>query len=457
MGSPQLKASDRRLESWKEIAAFFGRDERTVRRWEKECSLPVHRVPGGAKGRVFAFEGELSQWLSTPQAVAGTEASAETPSDPALPAKLPGGGMVKWAALIAVCLLLAIGVAAYRRSHRFVVAASGTGAQTPPRRVSPEAEDFYLKGRYYWNQRTPESLNQAVDYFTQAIVRDPGYADAYVGLADCYNLLREFGAMPPKEAYPRAQAAAQKAVELNPDSAEAHASLAFADFWGFIRVDDAELEFKRALALEPRNAHIHHWHATFLAELGQFEHALAEIDTAQKLDPSSTAMLADKGFILAISGNSAEAIPLLKQLEATHPEFLSAHSYLSGTYFDIGEYGQYFKEAVKLAQLRHDTDTLNTLEQESKAFAAGGARALLEAKLQEDLRLREQGATDDFIVARDYALLDKSPEALRYLEHAYQNHDLGLCTLRVNWSFKGMHDDPGFRSLLAKVGLPALE
>ena len=117
---------------------------------------------------------------------------------------------------------------------------------------SPEAEELYLKGRYFWNKRTPEDLNKALDLFTQAIVRDPGYAQAYVGLADCYNLLREYSVMPPNEAYPRALAAAKKAVELDDNSAEAHNSLAFATFYWTWDAATAEREFKRAIAVESR-------------------------------------------------------------------------------------------------------------------------------------------------------------------------------------------------------------
>jgi tetratricopeptide (TPR) repeat protein len=131
---------------------------------------------------------------------------------------------------LAVCAALAGGISIYRKHHRFAVNASEAGASRPTVRTgtnpAPEAEDFYLKGRYYWSKRTPDDLNRAVDYFTQAIVHDPNYAQAYVGLADCYNLLREYTAMPASEAYPRAFAAAKKAVELDDQSSEAHASLA---------------------------------------------------------------------------------------------------------------------------------------------------------------------------------------------------------------------------------------
>jgi tetratricopeptide (TPR) repeat protein len=251
------RTNGRRLDSWKEIATFFGRDERTVRRWEKENSLPIHRVPGSAKGRVFAYEDELSQWLRTPQAVANDNSSADavqtkTPRTVGEPRRRRWGTAGKWAIGLAVCGLLVCGTLVFSKNRGFAVHASGAGSHGT-RAANSNAEDFYLKGRYYWNKRTPDDLTKAVDLFTQAIVQDPNYAPAYVGLADCYNLLREFSVMPPAEAFPRARAAAQKAVELDPGSAEAHNSLAFALFWGYMDVAGAEREYRRALALEPNN------------------------------------------------------------------------------------------------------------------------------------------------------------------------------------------------------------
>src|SRR5260370_371914 len=228
---------NRRLDSWKEIATFFDRDERTVKRWEKERSLPVHRLPGGSRARVFAFTEELERWMKSPESAAAEEVAstgpaaddAATPSgarpDVSPPMVRSSKSWIAWACLVLVALA---GVIGWRLYEGHAASIAPVKAST---HVNPEAEELYLQGRYYWNRRTPTDLTKAVDYFTQAIVRDPSYAQPYVGLADCYNLLREFSAMPPEEAYPRALAAAKKAVELDGNSAEAHASLAFVTFY----------------------------------------------------------------------------------------------------------------------------------------------------------------------------------------------------------------------------------
>ena len=453
--------SSERLDSWKEIAAFFGRDERTVRRWEKENSLPIHRVPGGAKGRVFAYEDELSQWLRTPQALAQDNSRWKTVQTEIRPAgsvsrRLGWLTVGKWAAALVVCGLLVWGILAYRKNHGFAVHAAGAGASGNPT-ANFNAQDFYLKGRYYWNKRTPDDLNRAVDLFTQAIVQDPKYAPAYVGLADCYNLLREFSVMPPAEAFPRARAAAQKAVELDPSSAEAHNSLAFALFWGYIDVADAEREFKRALELEPNNVRAHHWYATFLVALRRFPEALAEVERARQLDPSSTPVLTDKAFILWKAGQPEQAIGLLKQIEAGEPSFLSAHKYLAGIYLDQGKYLPYLQELQTAVQLQHDTGQQLALSAEEKAFALGGSRAMFEARLQQDEDLYGQGRLAEFDVAVDNALLGRNPEALQHLEGSYERHESGLTSLAVNSAFRNLHSDPAFKDLLAKIGLPPVK
>ncbi|MGA8026482.1 MAG: hypothetical protein WB992_05010 [Bryobacteraceae bacterium] len=165
-----------------------------------------------------------------------------------------------------------------------------------------EARELYLKGRYYWSKRTPDDLNRAVDYFTQAIVKDPRDAEAYVGLADSYNLLSEYTAMPYQEAFKRAIAAAKTAIELDGNLPEAHNSLAFASFYGDWDAVTAEREFRRALELNPNDGTAHHWYATFLMSVGREREALAEIERSQALEPSSQSIVADKGLILFYTG-----------------------------------------------------------------------------------------------------------------------------------------------------------
>ncbi len=344
----------------------------------------------------------------------------------------------------------------FRPGYRDAKANAKSSATRVGNRHQPanrEAEDFYLKGRFYWNKRTPESLNQAVEAFNQAITHDPNYSDAYVGLADCYNLLREFSAMPGNEAYFKAFAAAKKAVELDPQSSEAHASLAFVTFFGMWDAADAEKEFRRAVQLDPNNAKAHHWYATFLHALNRHEEALAEIELARKLAPDAPSILADKGDLLWSGGHHEEALQLLKQLEAADPDFLSPHRYLRFAYLETGDYPNYILELKKDALLTHDGAQSSVAEAAEKGFAQGGQRGLLEAQFSEQTKLYEQRKLSPYFVAQTDALLGNQSDALKYLATCIQSHDEFLLNLNADQSFASLHGDPAFEQLLARIGL----
>ena len=329
--SSARQLANQRLDSWKEIAVFFGRDGRTVRRWEKERALPVHRVPGGERGGVFAYTNELREWLqgrgdeleSADSEITESVAQTEQPELSKSPVELPPilelrpvpsptlPSFASIAVWLAPLIVVAGAIALFSYGQREPHYKNALAARHTP---NPEAQELYLKGEYHWTKRTPKDLNQAVDYFTQAIVKDPSYAEAYAGLADSYNLLREFSVMPAEEAYPRALSAAQKAVELDETSPGAHTSLAFSSFYWNWDPRTAEREYKRALELDPNFVQGHHWYATFLLTSARYSEALDQIEQARKIDPSSTTIQADKGWILFNAGRRNEAIALLKQL-----------------------------------------------------------------------------------------------------------------------------------------------
>lgn len=325
---------------------------------------------------------------------------------------------------------------------------------SPRNAANPEAEDFYLKGRFYWNKRTPESLNQAVDAFTQAIIRDPNYAPAYMGLADCYNLLREYSAMPAREAYSRAFAAAKKAVELDGQSSEAHASLAFVTFFGRWDANTAEREFRRAIELDANNAKAHHWYATFLQTMGRHRESLAEIEHARQLDPNSSSILADKGRLLWAAGRHEESLQLLREMATTEPDFVSPHRYLRYAYFEKAEYPNYLAEFRKEALLMHDGQTLAVVEAAAKGFAERGEPGLLEYLLQEQKHFYERGTLAPYWLAQTENRLGHTEEALKDLEICVQTHDETILLLKEDPIFNNLHETASFRQLLARIGLP---
>lgn len=237
--------TSRRFDTWKEIVGYFGRDERTVRRWETSRGLPIHRVPGGAGGTVYAFESELAAWLR------GNPENTEEPSPTTANASPPARDdhvKLLWQTL--AVLIVAIG------AFGFYWRAQPHGGAEIPTATSrnPQAAASYRLGLYEWQTRTPAGLTNAVQDFKRAVERDPNFAQAYAGLANSYNLLREYTTMPPSTAYPLAKLAAEKAIALNPKIGEAHAALAFDDFYWSRDVRGARQEFLSAQALEPRNA-----------------------------------------------------------------------------------------------------------------------------------------------------------------------------------------------------------
>jgi DNA-binding winged helix-turn-helix (wHTH) protein/Tfp pilus assembly protein PilF len=364
-----------------------------------------------------------------------------------------------WRRVIFIPALLLMLVAAwvFRPGHRDTRASTVASipVRTPHAPANRDAEDLYLKGRFYWNKRTPESLNQAVDAFSQAIARDPNYAEAYVGLADCYNLLREFSAIPANEAYFKAFAAAKKAVELDPDSADAHASLAFVSFWGMWDANDAEKEFRRAIELDPNNAKAHHWFATFLHGIRRHDEALAEIEVARKLDPNASSVLADQGLLLWEAGHREEGVQLLKQLEAAEPGFASPHRYLRFAYFATSDDRNYLAEFKAEALLTHDDAQLAQASAAEKGFTAGGERGMLQSLLAEQMTLYTRGKLSPYILAETEGRLGNSDETLKYLTMCVQSHDALTLNISEDENFNSLRHNPAFEKLIAIIGLPA--
>ena len=471
---------DVRLDSWKAIAAFFGKDERTVKRWEKERGLPVRRLPGVAGASVFAYTSELEGWLAGsddpavlkpvesvpreievpspgPETLTSSDSIASVKPKVAIEAvaqRLPTPPSWMRALLWGVPLAVLAGFLMYSSNgHHETRFNRALAARHQP---DSTAQDFYLKGRFYFEKRTPEDLNTAVDEFTQAIVHDPAYAQAYVGLADSYSLLREYSTMPVLEAEQRARAAAQKAVELDPNLAEAHTSLAFAEFWGSLDAVNADREFRRAIELDPNLARAHHWYATFLIEILRSQEALAEIELARQLDPSSKAILADKGMLLFDAGRADDALALLTQMEAADPNFRSAHQYLAAVYWEQANYEAALAEYRKEATLRGNDDAVKQVEAQQGALRTGGALGLFQFRLAKALQSYEHENGSPFAVAIVYGHLQRRDEAMKYLELARQHHDIGLTEVESAPELRWLHSDPEFRKLVAGIGMPPL-
>ncbi len=409
-------AGKSRLETWKEIAAYLGKDERTVRRWEAERGLPVRRLPGQSRSRIYAETEALDRWMAGPEAALeiAPETPIETPPGRAAEAVIPPRRRLDWRVVAAVA---ALAIAVFGALPVWRV--PGAGRRPPP----IEAQRLYLKGMDDFRLRTADSLNRAVREFDGAIQKDPDYAEAYVGLSETYNLLREFTLMPSKEAYPLADAAVKKALSLDPRLAEGHAALAFVEADWRNDAKAARREYERAIALDSNSAQAHHWFATFLLSQRQYAESLKQFDQALALDPTSRAIQADRAFALNGLGRTAEALQVLRTLEAKEPGFLSPHNYLAGLAFGAGRDQEFLDESTKAAEMLGDRQRLALLAEARKGFAERGRRGMLERMAAEQKRQVELGVLPAFTLAVTYAYLGDAAQADAYLRQSVDRRE----------------------------------
>jgi len=316
--------------------------------------------------------------------------------------------------------------------------------------VNPEAYEAYLKGRYFWNKRTADGLKKAIDYFNQAIEKDPNYAQAYTGLADSYALLGdwEYGILAPKEAFPRAKAAATKALELDNTLGEAHTSLAFSlDLfdWDWAA---AEREFRRAIELNPGYATAHHWYAWHLSEMGRNREAIAEMRKAQNLDPLSLIISADVAEILLVAHSYDQAIEQSRKTIDMDPNFAVAHYELGQALVQKHMYKEAIAELQKAIELSGGSTTCTS--NLAFAYAASGRRKEA-VKILSDLKNRsKQNASE---IALMYVGLDEKDQAMTWLEKAYEERFNPSILLRP--AFDPLRSDPRFQNLVRRIGLPS--
>ena len=322
-------------------------------------------------------------------------------------------------------------------------------ASAAPSPKSYEAYDLYLKGRYFWNKRTPDGFERAAECFNQAITKDGQYAPAYAGLADTYALMGAYYFAPFRELIPKARAAALKALQIDEQLAEAHVSLAVIaqDYdWDW---QTAEKEYRRAIELDPNYATAHHWYAENLALQGRFVEAFSEMDRARKLDPLSLIMAADNGVFLYFSRQNERAIQQFRAVLDMEPGISRAHIVMAA-YVEEGKFADAIAEAEKWRKMDDDEWSRALL-----AYVYGRAGR------QEDARRELEGAAkiltrkpfDAFPIAIGFIGLKDKDQAFAWLDKAVAAHSPGLTALKVDPIYDSLRSDPRFDTLLRRVGL----
>lgn len=328
------------------------------------------------------------------------------------------------------------------------------GPQASLRPVDPAARTRYLTGRFFWNKRDEPGLKKAIEYFNQAIAKDPSYAPAYSGLADCYTLLSVWGSLSSREAFPKAKSAAQKALELDPSSAEAYTCLAIVTArwdWNF---NAADQYFKKAIQANPNYATAHQWYGEFLGDLGRADQAIAESEKAVQLDPLSAIAGADLAMTHLHAGRPQKAVNELLRILSFAPDFVPAHDYLASAYDALGQTGKAEEETKQQARLTGDKALLDILK--IRQDVAAGKTDQARRKVDELLGHSPEGRFGPYLAARIYFMIGDKEAGYRELERAYREHSWYLVNLPVDAPFASVRNEPRFRDLMRRVGLPGL-
>jgi DNA-binding winged helix-turn-helix (wHTH) protein/TolB-like protein/Tfp pilus assembly protein PilF len=313
-----------------------------------------------------------------------------------------------------------------------------------------EAYQAYLQGRYFWNKRTQEGYRIAINYFTAALEKDPDFALAYSGLADCYLFRAE--QLPPKESMQRAKDAALQALELDGSLAEAHTSLAkikqFYD-WDW---EGAEASFQRAIALNPDYETAHHWYAQLLMDIGRAQEAFREIHRARELSPHSLIINTDVGSLYQDVRDYDQAINLYRKVIEMDANFARAHLELGRALEQKGLYEDALKEVGRAIELSDETPRL--LASLGYIYAVSGNQGKALQTIEKLNQRARQAYVSPYHRAMIYAGLGKKAEALQLLEQAYQERFGLLVYLRIEPRFDGLRREPQFQDLLRRIGLP---
>jgi tetratricopeptide (TPR) repeat protein len=322
----------------------------------------------------------------------------------------------------------------------------------PKGTVNPAAHVAYLQGRFLWNRWAPDALRESVRRFEEALAADPGYALAYAGLADSYNVLGNTNALPPGEAYPKARAAAERGLALDDSLADLHASLGyvlrFYD-WDWPR---AEREFLRAVELNPGYATGRRWYAQLLSALGRHEEAIAEVERALELDPLSLIIHTAVGDVLFYARRYERAIAYYRRSLEMDPTFVPGHTDLARALEHVGRLDEAIAELGKLAPAGAGAPPSTGL---AILYLRAGRRDEAHAMLGELVERAGREFVSPYGIASFYAVAGENERALDWLEQAYAARDGALGLIKVHPRLDGLRGEPRFRDLLARMRLDA--
>ncbi len=312
---------------------------------------------------------------------------------------------------------------------------------------------LYLRGIYFYEQRTPDTLDRALKCFQQAIDKDPGYAPAYAGLAQTYNLIREYSMMPEAEAYTKAKAAAQQAIALDPRLPEAHASLGFVEFFFDWKPAEAEREFHTAIELDPNSALAHHWYGSMLTHQARFTESLAQLDLAQRLQPTSTSILSDRALALGLSGHRNEASDMLQEVLNDDPRSPAPHGILATLSLveprDLPRFSTNRGASPPSATIPKLLRSWTSSRPPTVAAALPLCGRLCSPRKSDHI-LRPTITPTAWLPAE--AALGQRDASFNDLAQLAARHDQSLIGIRIDPVISSEHDDPRYAAIVAALG-----
>jgi tetratricopeptide (TPR) repeat protein len=316
---------------------------------------------------------------------------------------------------------------------------------------NPEAYQEYLKGRYHWNKRTRDGLLKGIEKFNKAIDIDPNYALAYAGLADSYNIIASYSSSPPSDAFPKARSAATRALSLDNTLTEAHISLAFVLFGYDWDWQEAEHEFKQALALNPGYAHGHLWYSLFLVAMGRAQEAMQEMEKALELDPLSLPINTNLGWLFYLGRKYDDAIKQLKKTLEMEPNYLLARRRLCQVYLQQERYEEADAEFQRALAL--SGEDVETIAAQGYFYALTGKTQEARQVLDELNAMMCQRYVPAYFFAKIYLGLGDKDRAFEYLRRALEERYGLLAYMRVEPEVDRLRDDERFEDLAHRVGL----
>jgi serine/threonine protein kinase/tetratricopeptide (TPR) repeat protein len=328
--------------------------------------------------------------------------------------------------------------------------------------TNAEAYQFYLRGRYFWNKRTSDGLKTAISYFSQAIGKDPAYGPAYAGLADAYAVLPNYSQTPGREAYPKAEAAALKALELDDELGEAHVSLANIRLWHKWG-NGAEAEFKRGLQLNPNYSTAHQWYSIYLSVTGRQTESIAEMEKAKELDPFSLIINTEVGCPYLYAKQYDRAVESFRKAIEMDSDFPFAHFALAEACDRLGRYKEALDEHEKALAIARRVRAIDMTGNDAprawyaltgplqNSYLAVVGPSYWPGRLETARKSYQAGTTSASEVAGIYSILGDREQAFFWLETAYRESDDFLVFLNIQPQFENLRSDPRFRELIQRI------